>query len=117
MIELQKTKNIPANWDEKHLSIDGVDNLLDDKYSYEEKKGSMHYTGCIGEDTEVSIFAHVRSNIMNIICSRKETILRVQEWCRATEENIEDLSMDVTVFDLIGNKYSIIIKSYMEVEI
>ena len=43
--------------------------------------------------------------------------MRVQEWCRATEENIEDLSMDVTVFDLIGNKYSIIIKSYMEVEI
>lgn len=117
MIELQKTKNIPANWDEKHLSIDGVDNLLDDKYSYEEKKGSMHYTGRIGEDTEVSIFAHVRSNVMNIICSKKETILRVQEWCRATEENIEDLSMDVTVFDLIGNKYSIIIKSYMEVEI
>lgn len=117
MIELQKTKNIPANWDEKSLSIDGVDNLLDDKYSYEEKKGSMHYTGYIGEDTEVSIFAHVRSNIMNIICSKKETILRVQEWCRATEENIEDLSMDVTVFDLIGNKYSIIIKSYMEVEI
>lgn len=60
MIELQKTKNIPANWDEKHLNIDGVDNLLDDKYSYEEKKGSMHYTGCIGEDTEVSIFAHVK---------------------------------------------------------
>lgn len=117
MIELQKTKNIPANWDEKHLSIDRIDDLLDEKYSFEEKKGSMYITGCIGEDTEVSIFAHVRSNIMNIICSKKETILRVQEWCRATEENIEDLSMDVTVFDLIGNKYSIIIKSYMEVEI
>lgn len=117
MIELQKTKNIPANWDEKHLSIDGVDNLLDDKYSYEEKKGSMYFTGRIGEDNKVSIFAHTRSNIMNIICTRKETILRVQEWCKATEENIEDLTMDVTVFDLIGNKYSIIIKSYMEVEI
>lgn len=34
MIELQKTKNIPANWDEKHLSIDGVDNLLDDGERY-----------------------------------------------------------------------------------
>lgn len=117
MIELQKTKNIPANWDEKHLSIDGVDNLLDDKYSYKEKKGSMYFTGRIGEDNKVSIFAHTRSNIMNIICSRKETILRVQEWCKATEENVEDLTMDVTVFDLIGNKFSIIIKSYMEVEI
>ncbi len=117
MIELQKTKNIPANWDEKHLSIDGVDNLLDDKYSYKEKKGSMYFTGRIGEDNKVSIFAHTRGNIMNILCSRKETILRVQEWCKATEENIEDLSMDVTVFDLIGNMFSIIIKSYMEVEI
>lgn len=117
MIELQKTKNIPANWDEKHLSIDGINDLLDDKYSYEEKKGSMHYTGRIGEDTEVSVFAHVRSNIMNIICPQKETILRVQEWCRACEENVEGLIMDVTTFDLIGAKYSIIIKSYMEVEI
>lgn len=117
MIELQKTKNIPANWDEKSLSIDGVDNLLDEKYSYEEKKSSMYFTGRIGEDTKVSIFAHTRSNIMNIICSRKETILRVQEWCKATEENVEDLTMDVTVFDLIGNMFSIIIKSYMEVEI
>lgn len=117
MIELQKTKNIPANWDEKHLSIDGINDLLDEKYSFEEKKGSMYITGRIEEDTEVSVFAHVRSNIMNIICSKKETILRVQKWCRACEENVEGLIMDVTIFDLIGAKYSIIIKSYIEVEI
>lgn len=117
MIELQKTKNIPANWDEKHLSIDGVDNLLDDKYSYKEKKGSMYFTGRIGEDTKVSISARTRSNIMSILCSRKETILRVQEWCKATEENIEDLTMDVTVYGMIGDMIGIIIKSYTEVEI
>lgn len=75
MINLKKTKNVPAKWDESNLSIDVVDDLIDEQYSYEEKKGSMYFTGRIGIDTKVSIFAHTRSNIMNIICSQKSTIL------------------------------------------
>lgn len=115
MITLTKTKLIPAKWDESNLSIDAVDEVLDEQYSYEEKKGSMYFTGRIGVDTKVSIFAHTRSNVMNIICSKKETIQRVQEWCINLEGNTEDLTTDVTVFDTLA-KYSIIIKTYWEVE-
>ena len=98
---------------EQIININEVYKLLDVVYSNEEKQGTMCLTGRIGEDTDVSIFV---SNIMNIICSRKETISRVQNWCRATEKDIEGLTLDVTVFDLLGTKFSIIIKSYMEEE-
>ena len=116
MITLTKTKLVSAKWDETNLSIDVIDELIDEQYSYEEKKGSMYFTGRIGEDTKVSVFAHTRSNVMNIICSKKETVLRVQEWCRDMEENTEDLKTDVTTFDILGAKYSIIIKTYWEIE-
>ena len=105
MITLTKTKLVSAKWDETNLSIDVIDELIDEQYSYEEKKGSMYFTGRIGEDTKVSVFAHTRSNVMNIICSKKETVLRVQEWCRDMEENTEDLKTDVTTFDILGAKY------------
>lgn len=86
-----------------------IDSLFDE-FTKEEKNDTYIFQGVVGIDRNVRVFVVSESSILNIICDKKETIKRVQQWCR----NIEIKGRTATgmrFFDALGH-YSIIINLY-----